>query len=133
MKKSTSFELFFELALHLSMYAYFCKSPYYMFIFFFYSHNKNIFLSLPLNTPPELQRTDLCLTVLQLKALGIDNIVQFDFPSAPPSRNLISAIELLYALGAIDDSGSLTKPVTPLSRGVHLEKDADRAIWSLES
>jgi len=69
------------------------------------------FLSLPLNTPPELQRTDLCLAVLQLKALGIDNIVQFDFPSAPPSRNLISAIELLYALGAIDDSGSLTKPV----------------------
>merc|ERR1712142_978850 len=69
------------------------------------------FLSLPLNTPPELQRTDLCLPVLQLKALGIDNIVRFDFPSAPPSRNLISAIELLYALGAIDDSGSLTKPL----------------------
>ena len=34
------------------------------------------FLALPLNTPPELQRTDLSLAVLQLKALGIDNIVR---------------------------------------------------------
>ena len=69
------------------------------------------FLHLPLNTTPELQRTDLCLAVLQLKALGIDNIVRFDFPSAPPSRNLISALELLFALGAIDEDGALTKPL----------------------
>jgi len=69
------------------------------------------FLQLPLNTPPELQRTDLCLPVLQLKALGIDNIVRFDFPTAPPSRNLISALEFLFALGAIDGTGALTKPV----------------------
>ena len=69
------------------------------------------FLKLPLNTTPELQRTDLCFPVLQLKALGIDNIVRFDFPSAPPSRNLISALELLFALGAIDESGALTKPL----------------------
>lgn len=69
------------------------------------------FLALPRNTPPELQRTDLSLAVLQLKALGIDNIVRFEFPSAPPARNLISAMELLYALGAIDDEGDLTKPL----------------------
>jgi len=69
------------------------------------------FLELPLNTPPELQRTDLCGAVLQLKALGIDNIVRFDFPSAPPSRNLIAALELLSALGAIGDQGELTKPL----------------------
>jgi len=69
------------------------------------------FLNLPLNAPPEMQRTDLCLSVLQLKAIGIDNIVRFEFPSAPPSANLISALELLYALGAIDDTGQLTKPL----------------------
>ena len=69
------------------------------------------FVNLPLNTPPELQRTDLCGPVLQLKALGIDNIVRFDFPSAPPSRNLIAAIELLYALGALDDRGELSQPL----------------------
>ena len=69
------------------------------------------FVNLPLNTPPELQRTDLCGPVLQLKALGIDNIVRFDFPSAPPSRNLIAAIELLYALGALDERGELSQPL----------------------
>ena len=67
--------------------------------------------NLPLNTPPEMQRTDLCLAVLQLKALGIDNIVRFEFPSAPPSKNLIASMELLYALGALDDKGQLTQPL----------------------
>ena len=69
------------------------------------------FLALPLNAAPEMQRSDLCLSVLQLKALGIDNIVRFEFPSAPPSANLISAMELLYALGAIGDTGTLTQPL----------------------
>ena len=69
------------------------------------------FQNLPLNTPPEMQRIDLSLAVLQLKALGIDNIVRFEFPSAPPSKNLIACMELLYALGALDDKGNLTKPL----------------------
>ena len=58
-----------------------------------------------------MQRIDLSLAVLQLKALGIDNIVRFEFPSAPPSKNLIACMELLYALGALDDKGNLTKPL----------------------
>jgi ATP-dependent RNA helicase DDX35 len=69
------------------------------------------FKKLSLNTPPEMQRTDLASAVLQLKALGIDNVVKFEFPSAPPSKNLISCLELLYALGAIDDAGNLTSPL----------------------
>ena len=32
-------------------------------------------------TPPEMQRTDLSMAVLQLKALGIDNVVRFEFPT----------------------------------------------------
>ena len=58
-----------------------------------------------------MQRTDLAAAVLQLKALGIHNVVRFEFPSAPPSKNLISCLELLYALGAIDDRGQLTSPL----------------------
>merc|ERR1712012_1388328 len=69
------------------------------------------FHKLALNTPPEMQRTDLSMAVLQLKALGIDNIVRFEFPSAPPSKNLIASMELLYALGALDDKGRLTTPL----------------------
>ena len=69
------------------------------------------YVKLPVNTPPEMQRTDLSMAVLQLKALGIDNIVRFEFPSAPPSKNLIASMELLYALGALDDKGHLTRPL----------------------
>ncbi len=69
------------------------------------------FLRLPANTPPEMQRTDLSQSVLQLLALGVDNLVRFEFPSAPPSKNLIASLEVLYALGAVDDRGRLTDPL----------------------
>ncbi|XP_076636542.1 putative ATP-dependent RNA helicase DHX35 isoform X3 [Colletes latitarsis] len=62
-------------------------------------------------TPPEMQRSDLAPAILQLKALGIDNVLRFNFPSAPPSKNLLTGLELLYALGAIDSNGELTTPL----------------------
>lgn len=62
-------------------------------------------------TPPEMIRTDLSSAVLQLKALGIDNVLRFTFPTPPPAENLLRAFELLNAIGAIDDGGQLTKPL----------------------
>jgi ATP-dependent RNA helicase DDX35 len=58
-----------------------------------------------------MQRSDLTAAILQLKALGIDNVLRFNFPSAPPSKNLVTGLELLYALGAIDSNGDLTTPL----------------------
>lgn len=69
------------------------------------------FAKLPASTPPEICRSDVALFVLQLKALGIDNIVRFDFMTPPPSRMLDRALEYLYSLGAIDESGGLTRPL----------------------
>jgi ATP-dependent RNA helicase DDX35 len=62
-------------------------------------------------TTPEIQRSSLPAVILQLKALGINNIVKFDFPAVPPERNIITALDLLYALGGIDDCGALTQPL----------------------
>ncbi|KAG8226223.1 hypothetical protein J437_LFUL006325 [Ladona fulva] len=62
-------------------------------------------------TPPEMQRSDLSGAVLQLKALGIDSILRFNFPSPPPAGNLLAAIELCFALGALGDNGELTSPL----------------------
>ena len=56
-------------------------------------------------TPPEMQRCALASTVLQLKALGIDNVARFDFLSPPPPQALANALEQLYALGALDGAG----------------------------
>lgn len=58
-----------------------------------------------------MQRTELSMAVIQLKALGIDNVLRFNFPSPPPAKNLASALELLFALDAIDKDGELTKPL----------------------
>lgn len=62
-------------------------------------------------SPPEIRRSDLCATILYLKALGIVNILKFDFPSPPPAKHLLSSLETLFALEAIDRRGDLTKPV----------------------
>ena len=63
------------------------------------------------STIPEMQRTAMAPTLLQLKALGIDNIVRFPFLSPPPAENMIRGIELLYALGAVDSNCKLTVPL----------------------
>lgn len=67
------------------------------------------FKMLPVHTVPEIQRSNLTTFVLQLKSLGVDNIARFDFPAAPPSKIMINALELDYALGALDNHGSLTE------------------------
>ncbi|MCJ1352721.1 MAG: hypothetical protein MMC33_002705 [Icmadophila ericetorum] len=61
------------------------------------------------NTTPEIQRTNLNSVVLLLKSLGINNLIEFDFMDPPPAETLIGAIEQLYALGAINTLGELTK------------------------
>jgi ATP-dependent RNA helicase DDX35 len=39
-------------------------------------YTEEFYHSLPDFTPPEMRRSDLCMTVLQLKALGIDNVLR---------------------------------------------------------
>ena len=64
---------------------------------------------LPENTVPEIQRTNLSNVVLMLKSLGINDLIHFDFMDPPPAETLIRALEQLYALGSLNDSGELTK------------------------
>ncbi|KAI9769541.1 MAG: hypothetical protein M1840_004019 [Geoglossum simile] len=61
------------------------------------------------NTTPEIQRTNLNSVVLLLKSLGINHLIEFDFMDPPPAETLIRALEQLYALGALNDRGELTK------------------------
>ena len=61
------------------------------------------------NTIPEIQRTNLGAVVLMLKSLGINDLIHFDFMDPPPAETLIRALEMLYALGALNDRGELTK------------------------
>ena len=61
------------------------------------------------NTIPEIQRTNMGNVVLMLKSLGIDDLLHFDFMDPPPPETLMRALEQLYALGALNSNGDLTK------------------------
>jgi len=61
------------------------------------------------NPVPEIQRTNMANTVLTLKAMGINDLLNFDFMDKPAPHSLISAMEQLYSLGALDETGLLTK------------------------
>ncbi|KAK9837133.1 hypothetical protein WJX81_005309 [Elliptochloris bilobata] len=63
---------------------------------------------LPLSVP-EIQRINLGMTVLTMKAMGINDLLAFDFMDPPPPATLISALEQLYNLGALDEEGLLTR------------------------
>jgi len=57
---------------------------------------------------PEIQRTNLANTVLLLKAMGVNDMLGFDFMDAPPVETMINALESLWTLGSLDDEGMLT-------------------------
>jgi ATP-dependent RNA helicase DDX35 len=72
-------------------------------------YTEEAYQSLEEASVPEIQRSNLAPVILQLKALGIDNIARFDFLTSPPAELVTRALELLYSLGALDDYTKLTK------------------------
>eukprot|EP00927_Polykrikos_kofoidii_P050270 TRINITY_DN44187_c0_g1_i1.p1 TRINITY_DN44187_c0_g1~~TRINITY_DN44187_c0_g1_i1.p1 ORF type:complete len:723 (+),score=116.25 TRINITY_DN44187_c0_g1_i1:84-2252(+) len=60
------------------------------------------------STHPEILRSDICSAVLLLKALGIDDLVQFEYVDPPSIESLMRALETLNYLGFLDDSAALT-------------------------
>ena len=69
------------------------------------------FRSLPAVALPEIQRVSLASLVLQMKQLGIADVMGFDFLDRPPASALLRALEQLYALGALDAEGRLSQPL----------------------
>ena len=61
------------------------------------------------STTPEIQRTNLNGVVLQLKSLGINELLDFDFMDPPPTEALIGALNQLFALQGLNHKGELTK------------------------
>ncbi|KAJ3095984.1 hypothetical protein HDU97_006333 [Phlyctochytrium planicorne] len=60
-------------------------------------------------TYPEILRSNLGNVVLQLKKLGVKDLVHFDFMDPPAPETLMRALELLNFLEAIDDDVELTR------------------------
>lgn len=60
-------------------------------------------------TVPEIQRTNLANTVLLLKSLNVEDLLEFQFMDPPPQDNILQSLYQLWTLGAVDNTGSLTK------------------------
>lgn len=59
-------------------------------------------------TYPEVLRSNLSSTVLELKKLGVDDLVHFDLMDPPAPETLMRALEELNYLACLDDEGDLT-------------------------
>ncbi|KAI1789322.1 P-loop containing nucleoside triphosphate hydrolase protein [Ganoderma leucocontextum] len=70
---------------------------------------KDFMTELEEQTHPEILRTNLANTVLELAKLGIQDLVHFDYVDAPAPETLMRALELLNYLAALDDDGKLTR------------------------
>uniref|UniRef100_A0ACD5YJ89 Uncharacterized protein n=1 Tax=Avena sativa TaxID=4498 RepID=A0ACD5YJ89_AVESA len=63
------------------------------------------------STVPEIKRCNLSNVVLQLKALGIDDIIGFDFMEKPSRASILKSLEQLILLGSLTDDYKLSDPV----------------------
>ncbi|XVE91626.1 hypothetical protein REPUB_Repub01dG0026400 [Reevesia pubescens] len=63
------------------------------------------------STKPEIKRCNLSHVILQLKALGIDDIFGFDFIEKPSRAAITKSVEELILLGALTDEYKLSDPV----------------------
>ncbi|ROV95065.1 hypothetical protein VSDG_05850 [Cytospora chrysosperma] len=59
-------------------------------------------------TYPEILRSNLSNTILQLKRLGVQDLVHFDLLDPPAPETMMRALEELNFLAALDDEGELT-------------------------
>uniref|UniRef100_A0A8C3T3F3 DEAH-box helicase 37 n=1 Tax=Chelydra serpentina TaxID=8475 RepID=A0A8C3T3F3_CHESE len=76
-------------------------------------------------SPPEITRRPVEDLILQMKALNIEKVINFPFPTPPPTEALAAAEELLIALGALQEPpktgrlkelqiAKLSCPISPL-------------------
>uniref|UniRef100_A0A0G4FSM1 RNA helicase n=1 Tax=Chromera velia CCMP2878 TaxID=1169474 RepID=A0A0G4FSM1_9ALVE len=66
---------------------------------------------LPLQSVPELMRTDLTSVVLLLKCLGMASLVNLEFVTPPTVSQVEHALGKLFLLGALDGAGELADPL----------------------
>ena len=81
---------------------------------------------------PEIKRVNISSMILLLKTLGVDNVIEFPYLDPPPRDAIIGALENLYILGALDESGHVSKlgtkmasfPLDPIYSRILIESES---------
>ncbi|KAI8825670.1 P-loop containing nucleoside triphosphate hydrolase protein [Fimicolochytrium jonesii] len=84
-------------------------------------------------TIPEIQRSSLIGTVLSMKKMGIEDIINFEFIDPPDPELIVAAIKSLFLLGAVDEHGHLAQlgskmaelPISPFLSRVLISASLD--------
>ena len=65
-------------------------------------YTEESYAHLPETTIPEIQRCNLSNVLLQLLALGVSDILSFEFMDPPSEESLVAALEQLFLLRAVE-------------------------------
>jgi len=71
-------------------------------------YSKKFYDSMLDSAVPEIQRTSLTNVMLNLKCMGIKNVLHFDYLDPPSEKMILEALRQLYHYQAIDDDGRVT-------------------------
>eukprot|EP00747_Dinoflagellata_sp_TGD_P157652 gnl/TRDRNA2_/TRDRNA2_177756_c0_seq1.p1 gnl/TRDRNA2_/TRDRNA2_177756_c0~~gnl/TRDRNA2_/TRDRNA2_177756_c0_seq1.p1 ORF type:complete len:682 (-),score=-52.12 gnl/TRDRNA2_/TRDRNA2_177756_c0_seq1:17-2062(-) len=74
-------------------------------------YSEKSFLRLKRISPIDISKEHLMSMILQLKLMGIVDIINFDFLDPPPINAMYKSLEALLKLGAIDFHGNITKKI----------------------
>ena len=69
-------------------------------------YTEESFMELKKSTIPEIQRCSLATVILQLKVLGVRDVMSFDFLQPPDAKAMVRALESLKMLGALKEDAS---------------------------
>ncbi|KAJ3431265.1 pre-mRNA-splicing factor atp-dependent RNA helicase deah3-related [Anaeramoeba flamelloides] len=72
-------------------------------------YTEKTFKKLEKQTTPELLRSNLGNVLLNMKKMGIKDLLHFDYLSPPSIELLIRALEVNHYLGGLDENGELTE------------------------
>ncbi|NXK32609.1 DHX37 helicase, partial [Piprites chloris] len=90
-------------------------------------YSSAVFMDFEKFSAPEITKRPVEDLILQMKALNIEKVINFPFPTPPPTETLAAAEELLIALGALKEppvtgrlkqqlAAKLSCPISPLGR-----------------
>ncbi|XP_068013534.1 probable ATP-dependent RNA helicase DHX37 [Melanerpes formicivorus] len=90
-------------------------------------YSSAVFMDFEKFSAPEITNRPVEDLILQMKALNIEKVINFPFPTPPPAETLAAAEELLIALGALKEppmtgrlkqqlAAKLSCPISPLGR-----------------
>ncbi|CDK28348.1 unnamed protein product [Kuraishia capsulata CBS 1993] len=71
-------------------------------------YTEDDYLKLAEQTEAEIMRSDIISSVLMLKKLGVDDILNWNWLQNPGKESMVFALQQLYSLAALNDSGQIT-------------------------